>query len=229
MQTRLYLVTLSVAAALALTACGKKPVEQNAGASAPAVAAAPAAAAPVAAPTVAPGEISPEARELARKQGLLDFGVMEDKYINDPRGQWAASATASSAYGEENKSEQNVSTMVTGKVDGKTWTNNTQSIGFDWLNLGYEKPVSATEVRVVFQSGEGVEAVNKIELIGTDGAARTVWTGISDVKRDERGGRTWFVRKFNASPYKVKGVKVTIANNLQSGYKVIDAVQLVGE
>jgi hypothetical protein len=225
MQKRLYLVTMSVAVALALTACGKKPVEQTAVAPAPVATAAPAAATP----TAATGEISPEAAELAHKQGLLEYGIMEDKYINDPRGQWAASATASSSFGEQDKKEYNVPTMAAGKIDGKTWINNNQDIGFDWLSLGYDKPVSATEVRIVFESGGGVEAVNKIELIGTDGTAHTVWTGISDVKRDQRGGRTWFVRKFEASPYKVKGVKVTIANNVQSGYKTIDAVQLVGE
>ena len=78
-------------------------------------------------------------------------------------------------------------------------------------------------------SGQGVEAVNKVELQDTDGKWNTVWEGVSDVKKDDRGNRTWFVKTFNKTAYKAKAVKVTYANNLQHDYKVIDAVQLVGD
>jgi hypothetical protein len=37
------------------------------------------------------------------------------------------------------------------------------------------------------------------------------------------------VRKFDKTKTPTKAVKITIANNVQSGYKVVDAVQLVGE
>ena len=78
-------------------------------------------------------------------------------------------------------------------------------------------------------SGQGVEAINKVELQDTDGKWNTVWEGVSDVKKDDRGNRTWFVKTFTKTAYKAKGVKVTYANNLQHDYKVIDAVQLVGD
>jgi hypothetical protein len=96
--------------------------------------------------------------------------------------------------------------------------------------LGFAKPVSATEVRVVFgQSGEGAEAVNKVEIEDAEGHWVTVWSGLSDVKVDRRGARTWFVRKFDKTQTPTKGVKITLANSVQRGYKNVDAVRLVGE
>ncbi|MDO9177611.1 MAG: hypothetical protein Q7U16_04680, partial [Agitococcus sp.] len=78
-------------------------------------------------------------------------------------------------------------------------------------------------------SGKGVEAINKVELQDTTGKWNTVWSGISEVKQDKRGARTWFVRSFEKTAYKVTGVKLSIANNVERGYKVIDAVQLIGD
>jgi hypothetical protein len=49
------------------------------------------------------------------------------------------------------------------------------------------------------------------------------------VKADNRGSRTWFVRKFEKTAYPVNAVKITIANDVQRGYKVVDAVQLIGD
>jgi hypothetical protein len=46
---------------------------------------------------------------------------------------------------------------------------------------------------------------------------------------DPRGSRTWFVRKFDKTSYAASAAKITIANNVQRGYKVVDAVQLVGD
>ena len=214
--------------------CNKKAPDASASAaSAPAastaVVTAPATA-PVTNPT--PAEETPEQRELAQKKALMDYAKMEDQYINDSKAQWANEAKASSTFGEKNSSgpsSSSVAANAKGAVDGKDWTNNNQDIGFDWLELSYEKPVSATEVRVVFEGGDGVEAISKIELQSTDGKWNTVWEGISDQKRDKRGNRTWFVRSFEKTSYKAKAVKVTVANNLERGYKVIDAVQLVGE
>ncbi len=214
-----------------VAACNKK-VEEVAPASEPVAAAAPAIA-PASASTPAPApDMSDEQKERAQKQILLDYAVMEDQYINDPRAQWATSAKASSTFGDEDgktPSPSNSAANTTGAADGKEWTNNKQDIGFDWLELTYDKPVAATEVRLVLSHGEGVEALNKVELQDTDGKWNTVWSGLSDVKADKRGNRTWFVRSFEKTPYKVKAVKFTIANNLERGYKTVDAAQLVGD
>lgn len=216
--------------ALACTACGKKAADATpeSTAAAPATAAS---SAPAPAASGSPADSTPEQRELAEKQAKLDYASMEDRNINDANGQWAASATASSTFGDDNGKEpssSNLASNVAGAPDGSSWTNNHQDMGFDWLQTTYARPVHATEVRVVFANGEGAEAVNRVEVQGTDGTWSTVWSGISDVKRDARGSRTWFVRTFEKTPGTVNAVKVTIANNVARGYKVIDAVQLVG-
>lgn len=182
--------------------------------------------------TDTPAPPSQDDADRARKQAMLDYATMEDQYMNDPHAQWASSATASSTFGDENgaqPSDVNVASNATGAVDGKAWTNNRQDVGFDWLQVGFDKPVFATEIRVVFNSGMGVEAVSKLEVEDVQGHWVTVWSGLSDEKIDERGDRTWFVRKFDKTKTPTKTVKITIANNVQRGYKTIDAVQLVGE
>ncbi|MBR7800784.1 hypothetical protein [Undibacterium fentianense] len=177
-------------------------------------------------------EPSEAEQELERKKQLMAYASMEDQYLNDTKAQWAIDAKASSTFGDDQRSGPSSTNAVVntkGSVDGKTWTNNRQDMGFDWLELSYEKPVSASEVRIIFENGAGVEAISKIELQSTDGKWNTVWEGISDQKQDRRGNRTWFVRSFEKTTYKAKAVKLTLANNLQRGYKEIDAVQLVGE
>ncbi|WP_343728871.1 hypothetical protein [Duganella sp.] len=208
-----------------LAACHKKEKVEE-----PAPAAAPATATP--APPADPATLTPEQQKQAEKKALLDYGVMEDKYINDPRAQWATDAKASSVFGDENgrkPSDSNLPARATGPADGNQWTNNSTDRGFDWLELSYATPVNATEVRVVIGGGQGVEAINKVELQDTDDKWHTVWEGLNDVKRDQRGNRTWFVRSFDKTAYKAKGVKITFANNVQRDYKVVDAVQLVGD
>ena len=154
---------------------------------------------------------------------------MEDKFINDPRAQWASSATASTTFGGKDPAENNLAKNVTGRIDGNSWTNDQQEIGFDTLEVGYDKPVTATEVRLVVPGAEGIEAITKVELQDDSGKWNTVWTGLSDVKKDTRGDRTWFVRTFAPTAYKTKAVKYTFANNVERGYKKADAAQLVGD
>jgi hypothetical protein len=213
---------------LALMACHKK-AEETAPAEMPKVAEAPAAST---APAKTAAEMTDAEKETAKKQALMDYGVMEDTYMNDTKAQWASSAKASSTFGDDNgrtPSNSNIADNVKGKVDGTTWTNNNQEIGFDWIELGYDKSVAATEVRLVLPNGNATEAISKIELQDTEGKWNTVWSGISDVKNDSRGNRTWFVKTFPKTAYQVKSVKYTMANNVSHGYKYIDAAQLVGE
>jgi hypothetical protein len=210
---------------VALAACSKKAHQ-------PAASAAPADAPATVATASSPAEPSADAVERAHKQLLLDYATMEDGYINDAHAQWASSAKASSTFGEtatDKPADSNMAKNAVGPVDGNSWTNNNQNIGFDWLEADFAKPVHASEIRVVFQSGEGVEAVSKVELGDGDGHWTQVWSGLSDVKADSRGQRSWFVKTFDKTTSLVKAVKVTIANNVQPGYKVVDAVQLVGD
>jgi hypothetical protein len=216
---------IALSCLLALAACNKKPAEE----AAPTPAAAPAAAAPE-----TPAEPTDEQRAAARKQAALDFATMEDKFLNDPLAQWAASGKASSSYGEKGEQmpktpQESRAWKATGKVDGDEWSQLEQDVGMDWLELGYAKPVNATAVRAVFTSAEAVNAITKVELIDEAGASTVVWSGVSDAKPEENGPRTWFVREFPKTEKKVKGVKLTFANPVAVGYKNVDAVQLVGE
>jgi hypothetical protein len=221
---------------LILSGCGKKnavgAVQAPTSATSQSGTAPPGDTAPQSATASAPAEPSPDDVEKARKLALLDFAAMEDQYMNDPHAQWASSASASSTFGDDNgatPSDSNLPSNVIGPVDGKSWTNNRQDVGFDWLQVGFAKPVFATEIRVVFVSGQGVEAVTKLEVQDDQNQWVTVWSGLSDVKADSRGERSWFVRKFDKTKAPTKAVKITLANNVQRGYKVVDAVQLVGE
>lgn len=179
--------------------------------------------------TSAPAADTPEARELARKQAALDYATLEDEFLNDPKGQWAHEATATSSFGETRGpvAESNKPQNIVGKPDTKTWTNDRQDMGFDSFETVYEKPVHATAVRVVIT--DGVEALSKVELRDATGAWTTAWSGLSDVKRNAHGPRTWFVRTFEKTAQPVQAVRVTIANAVDKGYKHVDAVQLVGE
>jgi hypothetical protein len=218
----------TVALIVLSTACSKKD-------------AAPAAASPSAAPAVtpsatttptaaAPADSTDAQREQARKQAKLDYASMEDGYMNDATAQWAAAVTASSSFGQSRGevSQSNVPANVVGPIDDKSWTNDKQDVGFDWLEATMAKPVSATAVRVVTNSN-GVESINKIELQDVGGAWHTVWTGLSDQKQDSRGSRTWFVKTFERTAFQAKAVKITFANNVSSGYKEVNAIQLVGQ
>ncbi|MES3020811.1 MAG: hypothetical protein V4857_04420 [Pseudomonadota bacterium] len=207
-----------------LTACKKEtdPVPPQANTvvlATPAPEAAPAAAA--AAPA-APAELTDEQKEMARKQGQLDYATMEDGYLKEPLGQWATGATATSTY------SSNDPIKATGKIDGEYWQSNGGDVGFDSIELSFSKPVSATEVRAAFDQGDGIGGVTKVELQDTNGKWNVVWSGVSDVKHDDRGRRTWFNRTFPKTSYKAKGVKYTMMNT--GGIKPeIDAVQLLGE
>ena len=217
---------LILIAALVLCAGVAAYHRMDARAEVPAAVQAPVAAAAVeaAAPLTAP-------RKPAKEGSTLDYAAMEDSYRNDSNAQWAASAAASTSYGQSRGkvSEFSVANLATGPVDGRTWQNDQQEqLCQDWLELGFENAVNATEVRVVFALNKGVEAVSKLELQDTEGHWHTVWSGKSDVKRDERGGRTWFVKAFEPTSYKAQALKITLANTVQSGFKEVDAAQLVG-
>ena len=212
---------------LGVAACHKKETKQEERARAPAVVQAPVAM-PAATP---PAAQTSEERERAEKQAKLDYATMEDKYMNDPRAQWASSAKASTTYGERDgkASDSYLPKGATGPIDGERWANDRTDLGFDWLELGFAKAVNATEIRIVFPFNDGVETVSKVELQDTDGNWHTVWSGINDDKDGDSVRRAWFVKAFEKTAYRAKAMKVTIANSLKGGYKKIDAVQLVGD
>jgi len=218
-------MTLLIAA---LSACSKKPAEEAAEAPAAEVATE---TAPAADPSQEDADKQAAKEELAKKQAQLDYATMEDTYINDPKAQWASSAKASSGFGQDQGQiyDSSLPNNAAGQVDGKSWQSNSSDVGFDWLEVGFEKPVHATEVRFALADEKAVMSASKIELIAADGTKHEVWSGVNDVTPDSRGQRTWFVKQFEATPYQVVGAKLSLANNMASGMKSVDAVQIVGE
>jgi hypothetical protein len=231
--------------ALLLAACAKKaPAPAPTSEATPAPAAAPAAPAPApaaapaapAANTAATGNaplatpqldmenMSTEQKEMAKRQAKLDFSNMEDGFINDANAQWAKTATATSEYGGSSYEPAN----ATGKVDGKNYATKGSDVGFDALEVGFEKPVNATQLRVAVGDGYGLEGITKVELQDTDGKWNTVWNGIHMVKADKRGNRTWYIQPIEKTPYKAKAARITKSNNVTTERLYVDAVQLVG-
>jgi len=171
-------------------------------------------------------EVSPEAREAYR--------LMEDRYIRDPIAQWAESARSGYSVGGEStdavtQPDPGAPTAAVGPVDGQSWINTHEDEGVDWLQLGYARPVQATAVRVVMYGRPTVKSITRVDLIDEAGEIRTAWTGESEVAEDLRGNRTWFVREFELTPFKVVGVKLFFGNKVAPGPKRVDAVQLVGQ
>lgn len=174
------------------------------------------------------------AAERKERQSKLDYASMEDGYLNDTNGQWATSATASSSFGNANEKpadshDPSTPWQATGAPNGDAWQNDNQDVGFDWIQLKYANAVTPSEVRAVVHGNEAIEAITKVELIDTTGQSHVLWSGLSDAKQDKRGPRTWYVTPAKDADYMTDTVKLTFANNVASGYKEVDAVQLVGK
>jgi len=86
--------------------------------------------------------------------------------------------------------------------------------------------VRATEVRVRQSYTPGTIA--KVEAIGTDGSAQVLWQGVDPNAYPPRQ-ITWFVLRFPVTPFPVQRVKLTLNVSAATGWKQIDAVQLVGD
>jgi hypothetical protein len=189
--------------------------------------------APAAPPASAPAAASSSpdasaAADTSAKMAAVDWAMKQDEIKNDPNGQWAIQATASSTYNDAQGTSGYSANQATGapNVDnygdnGSAWTSKTPDGGIEWLDLKYPKPVYATEVRVRESCGSG--AVIKIEVFDEQGSAHTVWQG-NDPTKD----LNYFVVKFPKTSYKADRVKISLATNVVPGWNEVDAVQLVG-
>lgn len=222
-------ILLVVCVAALGVACSKR---QEAAAPAP-----PAQTAPAPAPQTAPATQAAAAEdpEAAAKRKAIEFALREDGYKNDPQGQWAVDAKASSTFASDlaNPAAGYHPMRATGAPDAQhygdvseAWASKTADSGIEWLDLGYAKPVSATELRIRQNYGPG--AIVKVELFEPGGTAHAVFQG-PDNTVYEPGAISWLIVKLEKTPYKVQRVKITLATNAVSGWNEIDAVQLVGE
>lgn len=185
-------------------------------------------------PPSAPAEAasSPETAagtvETTAKLAAVDWAVKQDEVKNDPKGQWAIQATASSTYNDAQGTAVFAANQVTGapNVDkygdnGSAWAPKTPDAGIEWLDLRYPRPVHATAVRVRESFGSG--AVIKVELFDEQGAAHLAWAG-----NDPTAELNYLIVKFPKTAFKTARVKLTLATNVVPGWNEIDAVQLVG-
>lgn len=205
-----------------------------AGGTAAAPAAAPAAAAPAApsAPaivaTAATAPATAVDRDAVRKREQIEWALKQDEIKNDPKGQWATQAKASSTFNDAKPNASYAASQATGAPDvqvysttPQAWSAKTPDSGIEWIELTFAKPVHATAVRVRESSGSG--AVIKIELFDDKGAPQTVWSGADTTKE-----LNYLIAEFPKTAFKSNRVKVTLATNVVSGWNQIDAVQLVG-
>jgi len=157
--------------------------------------------------------------------------TLEDQdrvYGQDPKGQWAASATASSEYrtsGDYSASRATGAPDVTRYGDSlKAWASKLADSGPEWLECTFTNPVVANAVRVrqVFNPG----AIDRIEVFDAAGAGTTVFSG-TDTNVYASGQIAWFVAKFPRTAQPVKRVRISLDSARVRGWNEIDAVQLV--
>lgn len=229
------LIVPALALAVLFSGCAKKEeAAEPAESAADSTAAAPAEAAPAqadAAPTT-DAAATEEDPEVAKKRREVEFALAEDALVADPRGQWAATASASSTYNDAKEPASYSAFQATGAPNvvgfgdnGNAWCPKEDDGGIERLEVGFAKPVNATEIRVRQNSAPG--AIIKIELIDTEGTAHVVHDGIDAAKYD--AFNFWFKKTFEKTPYIVAGAKITLATNAVAGWNEIDAVQLLGD
>ena len=141
---------------------------------------------------------------------------------------WAASATASSSYGESDWSaDQALMAPDTTECGDKVTAWAPQSSNSqEWLELGYAVPINATEV-VIYQTYNPIQ-ITKVELIEPNGTAHQIYT---DVPRDESGNCPYktTISWNNPLNYPTEKVRITVDQSvLGLGWAEIDAVQLSG-
>jgi hypothetical protein len=178
------------------------------------------------APTKAPVNVAPAT---ATEVSVVPTTQADEAaFLADPNGQWATSASASSEYAHDRYSAM----QATGAPDVDTysdnpnaWCNSGASTKEDWLELGFARPVTATELRVRQNYTPGTIA--KVEAIAADGRAQLLWEGTDPNVYPDRQ-IAWFVLRFPAPPFPVSKIRLTLNVAALNGWKQIDAVQLVG-
>ena len=180
---------------------------------------------------VAAVSLPASAKSTARAAGLPvpTKELIDAKIIADPTGQWAVSATAGSQYDKRTYSASKATGAPDVSVAGNSpdaWCPAGKNNGTDWLEVTFAKPVHATEVRV--RQNDTVGAIAKIEAIDSAGTVHVWWEGIDSYKASATREIVWFAVRVPKTAYLVAKVKITLNLAAATGWKEIDAVQLVG-
>jgi hypothetical protein len=173
--------------------------------------------------------------EIAKKRKAMEFALKEDEIKNDPKGQWAVNAKASTSYAGnlENPEASYHPMQATGvpnvdrhSDDSSSWATKEADAGIEWIELDYAKPVNATEIRIRQTFNPG--AIIKVELFDESGTAHNIWQG-PDMTNYPSNEIAWLNVAVEKTEYKTQKVKITLATNAVDGWNEIDAVQLIGE
>lgn len=159
-------------------------------------------------------------------EGRSKISLTEPKFLEDPNGQWANWADASSFYSPDSWSPEQATgapNVFAYGDDPNAWAPAEIGKGKEILALNYAEPVYATEVRIKESYGSGT--VIKVSLVDVDGNFHKIWEG-----NDPTEGLDYFVVKTEKTSYKVNGVSINFdTKKSPSQWVEIDAVQLVGE
>lgn len=161
--------------------------------------------------------------------------IDEKDILNDPNGQWAATASASSTYAQSNDLKAGYSPWQATRAPNVdrysdsplAWTTKIgDSNPPEWLEVGFANPVHATSIRIRQTAAPG--AISRIELIDDANVSHTIWEGVDETPyaKDTIG---WFIRDVAKTSYLVKGARITLDTARVWNWNEIDAVQLVGE
>lgn len=219
---------LLISAGILMTACSKKTdaPAQDASTPAPAAAVVPAPASAV------PAEEDPE---VVKKREAMEFALAEDAIKNDPKGQWAVSAKASTTYSSDptNTASGYHPFRATGAPDTErysdadtSWATKESDAGLEWIELEYAKPVNASAVKIRQNANPG--AIISVDIYDETGSAHNIWKG-PDATQYKPSTISWLTIPFDKTAFKTQRVKITLATNAVSGWNEIDAVQLIGE
>jgi hypothetical protein len=155
--------------------------------------------------------------------------LIDGKIIGDATGQWAVSATAGSQYGKTQYSAARATGAPSVSVAGNSpdaWCPEGKNTGTDWLEVSFEKPIHATEVRI--RQNDTVGAIVKIEVFESDGTSHVWWEGTDAYKPSAVREIVWFAVRVPKTSYLVAKIKITLNLAAVPGWKQVDAVQLVG-
>lgn len=222
------ILALLASAGILVTACSKKADTPAQDASTPAPAAA-----------VAPAPTSSAAVEedpdVVKKREAMEFALSEDAIKNDPKGQWAVSAKASTTYSSDptNTASGYHPFRATGAPDTErysdadtSWATKESDAGLEWIELEFAKPVNASEIKIRQNNAPG--AIISVDLYDETGSAHNIWKG-PDATQYKPSTISWLNIPFEKTAFKTQRVKITLATNAVSGWNEIDAVQLIGE
>jgi len=103
----------------------------------------------------------------------------------------------------------------------KAWATKTMDGGAEWLELGYDRPLRVTQVRIHEVCCAG--AVSKVIGIEKSGERRVLWEGVDPTTTPG----VFELQLARVSPA-VTAVRIELDTTRRSGWNEIDAVELVG-